>query len=207
MLKCLEIEGLLVQASSASSRRRSTKPKLKVWTREISDALQQLRNLNKKIAAMNNFNINETQLLQERKNLKKEFRRACRVVVAKRTEKDKNDIMASRTYDSKTFHNLVKKQRNKGNNFISDLYVGNEKYTGTQGILDGFQQHFEQLALSKEDVNFDAEFHKLNKYEVSIITEIVKNNNIPNVTMNELEKAIKSINKGKAAERAKFTKG
>ena len=42
--------------------------------------------------------------------------------------------------------------------------MGNEKYTGTQGILDGFQQHFEQLALSKEDVNFDAEHHKLNKY-------------------------------------------
>ena len=97
--------------------------------------------------------------------------------------------MASRTYDSKTFHHLVKKQRNKGNNFISDLYVGNEKYTGTHGILDGFQQHFEQLALSKEDVNFDAEYHKLNKYEVSIITEIVKDNNIP-----------KSINKGKAAD-------
>ena len=149
---------------------------------------------------MNNFNINETQLLQERKNLKKEFRHACRVEVAKRTEKDKNDIMASRTYDSKTFHHLVKKQRNKGNNFISDLYVGNEKYTGTQGILDGFQQHFEQLALSKEDVNFYAEYHNLNKYEVSIITEIVKDNNIPNVTMNELEKAIKSINKGKAAD-------
>ena len=48
-------------------------------------------------------------------------------------------------------------------------------------------------------MNFDAEYHKLNKYEVSIITEIVKYSNIPNVTMNELEKAIKSINKGKAA--------
>ena len=72
-------------------------------------------------------------------------------------------------------------------------------YTGTQAILDGFQQHFEQLALSKEDVNFDAEYCKLNTYEGSIITEIVKYSNIPNVTMNELEKAIKSINKGKAA--------
>ena len=108
--------------------------------------------------------------------------------------------MASRTYDSKTFHQLVKKQRNKGNNFISDLYVGNEKYTRTQGILEGFQQHFEQLALSKEDVNFDAEHHKLNKYEFSIITEFVKDNNISDITMNELEKAIKSINKGKAAD-------
>ena len=166
------------QQTTKTSRRQSTKRKLKVWTREISDALQQLRNLNKKIGAMNNFNINETQLLQERKYLKKELRRACRVEVAKRTENDKNHTMA---YDS--------------------IYVGNEKYTGTRGILDGFQQHFEQLALSKEDVNFGAEYHKLNKYEfeVSIITKIVKDSNIPNVTMNELKKAIKSINKGKVA--------
>ena len=78
---------------------------------------------------MKNFNINETQLLRERKYLEKEFRHTCRVEVAKRTEKDKNDIMASRTYDSKTFHQLVRKQRNKGNYFTSDLYVGNEKYT------------------------------------------------------------------------------
>ena len=113
---------------------------LEVWTREICYALQ-LRKLNKKIAAMKNFNINETQLLRERKYLKKEFRHTCRVEVAKRTEKDKNDIMASRTYVSKTFHQLVKKHRNKGNNFISDLYVGNEKYSGTQGIMDRFQQH------------------------------------------------------------------
>ena len=35
---------------------------------------------------------------------------------------------------------------------------------------------------------------------ISIITEIVKDSNKPNVTMNELENAIKSINKGKAAD-------
>ena len=84
---------------------------------------------------MKNFNINETQLLRERKYLKKEFRHTCRVEVAKGTEKDKNDIMASRTYNSKTFHQLVKKQRNKGNNFISDLYVENEKYIGVTVYL------------------------------------------------------------------------
>ena len=100
----------------------------------------------------------------------------------------------------KTFHQLVKKQRNNGNIFVSDLYIGNDKYTRTQGILDGLKQHFEQLALGNEDVNFGAEYHRLKKYEVSIITEIVKDSNIPNVTMNELEKAIKSINKGKAAD-------
>ena len=48
------------QQTTKTSRRQSTKPKLKVLTREISDALQQQGNVNKKIAAMNNFNINET---------------------------------------------------------------------------------------------------------------------------------------------------
>ena len=76
-----------VQQTTKTSRRRSTKPKLKVWTREISYALQKLRILNKKIASMNNFNINEAQLLQEREYLKKEFRRACRVEVAKQLKR------------------------------------------------------------------------------------------------------------------------
>ena len=49
-------------------------------------------------------------------------------------------------------------------------------------------------------MNFDTEYHKLNKYEVSIITEIVKDSNIPKVIMNELEKALKSINKGKSPD-------
>ena len=54
-------------------------------------------------------------------------------------------------------------------------------------------------------MNFDAEYHKLNKYEGSIITESVKDSNIPNVTINALDKAIKSINKRKAADIYRLT--
>ena len=56
-------------------------------------------------------------------------------------------------------------------------------------MVDGFKQQFEQLALDKKGVNFVTAYHKLNKYDVSIITEIVKDSNIPKVTMNELEKS------------------
>ena len=35
-------------------------------------------------------------------------------------------------------------------------------------------------------MNFDTQYHTLNKYEVIIITQIVKGSDIPNVTMNEL---------------------
>ena len=79
------------------NKRSGTKPNLKVWTLEISNALQKLRNLNKQIMAMNSFNLYETRHLQEKKHLKKEFRRACRIEVANRTEKDKNNIMVRRT--------------------------------------------------------------------------------------------------------------
>ena len=67
-----------------------------------------------------------------------------------------------------------------------DLYKENDKYTGSQEILDGFKQHSEQLTEGKEDMNFDTLYHTLNKYEVIIITQIVKGSDIPNVTMNEL---------------------
>ena len=35
-------------------------------------------------------------------------------------------------------------------------------------------------------MNFDTLYHTINKYEVIIITQIVKGSDIPNVTMNEL---------------------
>ena len=40
----------------------------------------------------------------------------------------------------------------------------------------------------------------MHAFITDIITELVKNNSIPKVTMNELEKSIKSINKGKGAD-------
>ena len=65
------------QQTTKTSKRRSLKLKLKVWTREISEALQQLRSLNEKIAAMYNLNINETQLLQERKYSRLSLTQLC----------------------------------------------------------------------------------------------------------------------------------
>ena len=83
---------------------------------------------------------------------------------------------------------------------ISDLHVGDSKYSGSQGILEGFKQHFEQLAVDRSDVNFDNQYHKTNSYEVSIISELVQDNEIPEVTFNELNKAIKTLNKGKSPD-------
>ena len=48
---------------------------------------------------------------------------------------------------------------------ISDLHVGDSILTGSQGILEGFRQHFEQLAVERGDGSFDDQYHKMNSYE------------------------------------------
>ena len=63
---------------------------------------------------MDRLNIKKGKLFHERKYLKEKFRRACRIEVAKRADKEKCDIMEARAYDSKTFHKLVQKQRQYG---------------------------------------------------------------------------------------------
>ena len=58
------------QQTTKTSRKITRKPKLKVWTPEISNVLQRVRTVNKQILNTEKLNINETQILQERKHLK-----------------------------------------------------------------------------------------------------------------------------------------
>ena len=43
--------------------------------------------------------------------------------------------METRKYDAKLFHKLIRKQRKAGNDFISDLHVGDESFHGDNNIL------------------------------------------------------------------------
>ena len=49
-------------------------------------------------------------------------------------------------------------------------------------------------------MDVDSQYHKMNSYEVSIMPELVKDREIPEVTMIVLNKAIKSTNKGKSPD-------
>ena len=63
---------------------------------------------------------------------------------------------------------------------LSDLYVGYIIYSGSQGILVGFMQHFDQLAVDRSEMAFDNQYHKTNSYKVTIITELVNVRNLRN---------------------------
>ena len=62
------------------------------------------------------------------------------------------------------------------------------------------KKHFESLATASDNPNFDQKYHDTNIYEVSVIKDLVRNQEISSVTHEEILNAIKSINKGKAAD-------
>ena len=131
---------------------------------------------------------------------RKQFRREVRIEQARRKNAEKDRIMQIRTKDMHLFHLLVRKNRTRGN-FIMDLHVGEEHYIGEENILAGFKRHFQKLSSSEETNNQeDAHYHRHIEYEIQIITEIVKDKNIPAATSQELKDAIKSINKGKSPD-------
>ena len=127
------------------------------------------------------------------------FRSCCRIEIAKRFIKHKEDIMEAKCYDSKTFHKLVKQNRGSNSTTINDLYVNEQCFSGEENVIDGFKSHFESLATIKEDPEYDKEFKSLTDYDYDLIYELTSLNEVPAVTHEEFTKAVKSMNKGKSS--------
>ncbi|MEW8544512.1 MAG: reverse transcriptase domain-containing protein, partial [Candidatus Thiodiazotropha sp.] len=181
-------------------RKNNPRHKLRVWTTEISMSLKYVREINKKWKEAGCPNHNQHPLVAQRKQCKKDLRRKIRTEIAIKELKVKEDIVSTRRYDSKLFHSLIRRQRQKGNDLITDLHVGDQFYKGEENVIDGFQEHFQHLAKSTTNPKFDATFDELIQYEFAQIVELVKDREIPVVTMEELKRSINSINKGKATD-------
>lgn len=76
---------------------------------------------------------------------KKNLRRSCRVEIAIRNAKRKEEIINARTGDTRLFHKLIKSQR-KHSNQTEELLVGDDHFCGPEQILQGFKTHFENVA-------------------------------------------------------------
>ena len=133
-----------------------------------------------------------------KRECKKNFRRSYRVELAKRESENKMKIISTRTRDPKLFHFLVNKQRGRGENYIEDLYVGDDCYS--DDILTGFKKHFEALAKETFNPNYDQKYHSNVQQEYSVIRNIVKHKGIEPVTIIELEKALQQLNTGKSPD-------
>ena len=128
------------------------------------------------------------------------FRKTYRCEIARRELQLRENIMATRTRDCKTFHFLMLKKPRRGSlkGYIQDLNVNGEMHTGDQNIMEGFITHFQNLATQQKDPEFDYDY--MVDYEIDIICELVSKNQIKDTTLKEVETAINGIKKGKAAD-------
>jgi hypothetical protein len=90
---------------------------------------------------------NDHPLLIDKKICKQQFRKTYRIELAIKEIYSKNKIMQTRTKDSKTFHMLIKKQRHSLRGCIQDLHIDNKTMSGEENILQGFKNHFANLAV------------------------------------------------------------
>ena len=164
------ITGIMFDASMALTKKktnaRASKPKLKVWNSDISNTLKNLRTAHANWAKAGKIVDQNDKIYTVKKQCKTEFRKQCRIAVARNLAAERDEIMSTRTRDTKLFYKLINRQRATGRNMIDDLYVGDSCFTGQEGILDGFKVHFENLAKESNNDVFDSEYHVMIENEV-----------------------------------------
>ncbi|CAG2254720.1 TEAD [Mytilus edulis] len=138
-------------ATCASNKPRyNAKPKLNVWSPDIKLALDEMRKYYAQWVKQGKIKDPENNIYQQRLRTKKEFRRQVRIENAKVKNTEKQRIMETRTKDTKLFHQLVKSNRKTRGNAIMDLHVGDICMSGEQNVMEGFKQHFRNLATPEE---------------------------------------------------------
>ncbi|MCG8045488.1 MAG: reverse transcriptase family protein, partial [Candidatus Thiodiazotropha endolucinida] len=100
------------------------------------------------------------------------------------------------------FHKLNNRQRGKLSNCINELHVNDRVYKTDADILNGWRQHFEQLASPCFDDRFDKDYEKLVALELNEIIDLCDRDPLEYewITQKEVSSAIKSLNKGKSPD-------
>ena len=95
---------------------------------------------------------------------------------------------------------LIIKQRRSLRGCIQDLYIDNKTISGEDNILQGFKNHFANLAVPSYDQIYNYQYSTNIEQETDNIIELVKSVDILKPTKEELNKASSSIKRGKASD-------
>ena len=90
---------------------------------------------------------NNYRLLIDKKKCKQQFRKTYRIELAIKEINFKSKVMQTRTKNSKNLHMLINKQRRSLRGCIQDLHIDNKTMSGEENILQGFKNHFANLAV------------------------------------------------------------
>ncbi|CAC5386776.1 unnamed protein product [Mytilus coruscus] len=155
------------------------KLKLNIWNEEISESLAA-----NKLAYKNWKTLSWTAIRNEE---------------IRRKHYERNDIINYNQNDKQKFFKLIRKQRQNRNTFINDLHVENELFE-RDNIINGWNQHFSKLAVPSEHPDFNYQHLALCELDYNSIKRISEHYVTKHVDLDTIEKAIKSINRGKAED-------
>ncbi|CAG2233361.1 unnamed protein product [Mytilus edulis] len=96
---------------------------------------------------------------------------------------------------------MIRNQRGKMSKHIDELNVDGQIYNSDNQIINGWHIHFGELAKKSVNTKFDHKHLENVEKEVKVISDICQERYIHmQVTDEEVEKAISSLNKNKAAD-------
>ena len=129
-----------------------------------------------------------------------QLRKICRMEIARRRINEREQLIGARTMDNALFHKLLHQQRGKLNRLIDELNVGDTVYR-SENILCGWREHFAELAKESVQETFDQNYLNATKFEYEQIIKICQHEfSHEDVTIEELDKAILKLNRGKSGD-------
>ncbi|MCG8033052.1 MAG: endonuclease/exonuclease/phosphatase family protein, partial [Candidatus Thiodiazotropha taylori] len=205
-IKVSKINEILVKSAKDLQPTRlkpKRKPKLAVWTQDIKQALSEKKKAFFNWKKENRPTAKDNALVINKKQSTQKLRKMCRMESARQREARRQEILDAKYEDSGLFHRLIRKQRGRLRQCVNELHVNGNIYHTEIDIMQGFREHFQSLAASSEVPGMDKRYCDTVSGEVTEIIDLCSSANYRHpdpLSMDQVKKAIESLNKGKAAD-------
>lgn len=201
-----KLNDILLRSSKSQHKRAAKqykKPKLKVWTPEIQHAIKDKKEAFCEWKHKGRPNLKDHWLVVNKKVATYNLRKLCRIESARQRQTVRQEILDARYENTRLFHKLISRQRGGAAQCVNELHVGDKVFHTKAGILEGFREHFENLATPSNDKSFDQGYSDLVKLEVKEIQDMCSErlgDEASQVTQEQVKRAISSLNTGKSAD-------
>ena len=200
----VKLNNILKQAAELAGPtkvKRLRKPKLVVWSPVIQQAIAEKKAAFAKWKYGGQSNDPKNPLLIAKREIRQSLRRVCRNQVAANNREERQKILDAKAGNMQLLHRLTRKQRGNLSGCVDELHVSDAVYKA-YNVLSGWFEHFKALSSESIDPSFDQDYHRLVLQEVTEIDDICRAQGCltTRVTVTEVEKAVKSLNRGKATD-------
>ena len=180
--------------------KRHRKAKLKVCAPEIKQAIKEKKKAFCRWKEGNRPGDEGDVLVINKKLTTKYLRKLCRMEAACVREQLRQEILEARSIDTKLCHKLVNRQRGNKRTCVNKLNANGQVYKTDSEMLNGWRAHFKTLATPDENGEFDKKYSQMVSEELPVIAEICKDSPVPVISKEQVQKAIKTLNTGKAPD-------